>query len=209
MLAVGLTGGIGAGKSTVAELLVDRGAVLVDADAIAREVVEPGGPAYEALVRRFGSSVLTHDGRVDRPRLASIVFADPGALADLNAITHPAIAGIMDQRRRAEMGTDHVVVFDVPLLTPAHRKILGLDVVIVVDCPADIALERLVAGRGMDPADARARMAAQPSRLDRVAGADLVVFNGSSYEALVGEVDRIWDAIESRRSAGAGPSRTG
>lgn len=205
MLAVGLTGGIGSGKSSVADLLVARGAVLIDADRIAREVVVPGGPAYAPLVERFGPGILADDGTVDRAALAATAFADPSALADLNAITHPAIGAVMAERRAALEDTDAVVLLDVPLLTPAHRDLLSLDVVLVVDCDPDTALARLVEQRGMDPADARARMAAQATREERLAGADLVVDNCGSREQLEAEVDRVWaDLAERARAKAAG-----
>ena len=199
MLAVGLTGGIGAGKSMVAELLVDRGATLIDADRVAREVVAPDGPAYRPLVDRFGPSILADDGTLDRPALAAVAFADPKALADLNAITHPAIGLQMIERRNALAHTDDVVVLAIPLLTPAHRETVGLDVVVVVDCPTEVALERLVDLRGMDRADAEARVAAQISREERLADADFVVDNSSTVEHLAEEADRLWGWLEERR----------
>ena len=195
MLAVGLTGGIGSGKSTVADLLVERGAVLIDADRIAREVVEPGGPAYAPLIERFGPDILDEDGAVDRPVLAAVAFADADALAALNAITHPAIGAVMAQRRAAEEGTDHVVVLDVPLLTPAHRDLLALDVVVVVDVPVEVALERVVSQRAMDEGDVLARMAAQATREQRLQGADFVIDNSGGRDRLVQEVDRVWRAL--------------
>jgi len=198
VLAVGLTGGIGSGKSTVADLLVDRGAVLIDADRIAREVVEPGGPAYAPLVERFGSGIVGEDGAIDRPALAALAFADPVALADLNAITHPAIGVVMAERRAAVEGSDDVVLLDIPLLTPAHRDVLSLDVVVVVDCDPAVALERLVAQRQMAREDAEARMAAQVSREERLAGADLVVHNSGSRAELAGEIDRVWKELSRR-----------
>jgi len=196
VLAVGLTGGMGSGKSTVADLLVDRGAVLIDADRIARQVVAPDGPAYGPLVERFGRGILTPEGTLDRAALAAIVFPDPEAVAALNAITHPAISAVMTQRRAAEEGTDHVVVLDVPLLVPAHRDLLGLRVVVVVDCPVDVALARLVEQRGFTRADAEARMAAQPDRDERRKGADFVIDNGSDRSRLEAEVDRVWRALQ-------------
>jgi dephospho-CoA kinase len=199
VLAVGLTGGIGAGKSMVAELLVDRGATLIDADRVAREVVAPGGPAYRPLVERFGPSILADDGTLDRPTLAAVAFADPKALADLNAITHPAIGLEMIERRNALAHTDDVVVLAIPLLTPAHRETVGLDAVVVVDCPTEVALERLVDLRGMNRADAEARVAAQISREDRLADADFVVDNSSTVEHLAEEADRLWGWLEERR----------
>jgi dephospho-CoA kinase len=207
VLAVGLTGGIGAGKSTVADLLVERGALLVDADVVAREVVAPGGPAYGPLVERFGSKILAGDGTVDRPALAAAAFGDPAALADLNAITHPAIGLEMIERRNALAETDAIVVLAIPLLTPAHRETVGLDAVVVVDCPTVVARERLVGLRGMDPADAEARIAAQVPRDDRLADADFVVDNSSTLERLRQEIDRLWGWLEARRRPGEGRTR--
>ena len=204
MLAVGLTGGIGSGKSTVADLLVVRGAVLIDADRIAREVVVPGGPAYGPLVERFGPGILGPDDTIDRPALAALAFADAESVAALNAITHPAIARVMAERRRALEATNRVVVLDVPLLTPAHRDLLDLDVVVVVDCPVATALDRLVAQRGMGRADAQSRMAAQASREERLVGADLVVDNSAGPAALAAEVDRVWAALAARALERAG-----
>jgi dephospho-CoA kinase len=201
MLAVGLTGGIGCGKSTVAALLVDHGAVLIDADAIAREVVAPGGVAYQAVVERFGPAVLAPDGTVDRPALAALVFPDPGALADLNAIVHPAVGTTMLERRTAEQPTDHVVLLDIPLLRAEHRQLLSLDLVVVVDCPRDVALQRLVAQRDMPRADAEARMAAQVSREERRAGADVVIDNGGDAAALAAQVDALWSDLRSRTAS--------
>jgi dephospho-CoA kinase len=199
VLAVGLGGGIGAGKSAVADLLVDRGAVLIDADVVAREVVAPGGPAYQPLVDRFGPAILAADGTVDRPALAAVAFGDPEALAGLNAITHPAIGIEMLQRRNDLEGTGSVVVLAIPLLKPAHRQSIGLDVVVVVDCPVEVAVERLVGSRGMDRADAEARIAAQATREERLADADYVVDNAGSLEQLRVEVDRLWAWLVDRR----------
>jgi dephospho-CoA kinase len=201
VLAVGLTGGIGSGKSTVADLLVERGAVLIDADRIAREVVDRGGPAYAPLVERFGDGILAADGTIDRSALAAVAFADDEALRALNAITHPAIGAVMAERRAAQEGTDRVVVLDVPLLTPAHRDLLALDMVVVVDCPEEAALARLVGERGMDESDARARMAAQASREERRRGADFVVDNGGEREALAEQVSHLWSMLEARARA--------
>ncbi len=199
MLAVGLTGGIGAGKSTVADLLVGRGAVLIDADQIARDVVRPGAPAHAALVDRFGGGVLAPDGSIDRPALAKVAFADPKALAALNAITHPAIGAEMLARRQALEGRDVVAVLAIPLLTAAHRQSVGLDVVVVVDAPIEVAVERLVATRGMQLDDARARVAAQVSREERRRGADYVVDNSSDLEDLRRRVDDLWAWLQARR----------
>jgi dephospho-CoA kinase len=199
VLAVGLTGGIGSGKSTVADQLVERGAVLIDADRIAREVVAPDGPAFAPLVERFGPEILTPQGTLDRAALATLAFGDPEGLAALNAITHPAIGAVMTERRKAAEGTDGVVVFDVPLMKPEHRELLGLALVIVVDCPTDIALARLVEHRGFSRADAEARMAAQPTREQRREGADFVIDNSSDLAHLAAEVDRVWAALRQTR----------
>jgi dephospho-CoA kinase len=195
VLTVGLTGGMGSGKTTVGQLLVQRGAVLIDADVIAREVVVPGGAAYQPLVDRFGTGILAPDGTLDRAALAAIAFADADSLAALNAITHPAISGVMAERRAAQEGSDHVVVLDIPLLSPAHRDVLSLDVVVVVDCPVEIAVERLMAQRGFSREDAQARIAAQASREERRRGADLVIDNSSDRARLVSEVDRVWTSL--------------
>lgn len=201
MLVIGLTGGIGAGKSTVADLLVARGAHLIDADQIAREVVAPGGAAYQPLIDRFGTKILTPKGQVDRPALAQVAFSDPEALADLNAITHPAIGAEMLARRRALAAQEGVAILAIPLLIAAHRETVGLDAVVVVDCPTEVALERLVDSRGMDRADAQARLDAQISREQRLEGADYVVDNRGGLEQLAGQVDRLWEWLEQRRQA--------
>lgn len=203
MLAVGLTGGIGAGKSMVADRLVDKGAVLVDADRIAREVVVPGGPAFAPMVERFGPGIVGPDGNIDRPAVAAIVFGDPEALADLNAITHPAIGVAMITRKDSFAGTDRIVVLDIPLLKPIHRETLSLAAVVVVDTPVEVALDRLVNLRGMPREDAEARVAAQIDRQTRLEGADLVIDNSGDEEQLAAEVDRVWDELVTLRGGGA------
>lgn len=207
MFALGLTGGIGCGKSTVADGLVARGATLIDADVIAREVVAPGEPAHAALVERFGDGILAPDGTIDRPALAARTFGDADAVAALNAITHPAIGLEMLRRLGEEAGTDHTVVLAIPLLRAEHRETMRLDAVVVVDCPFAVALERLVGQRGMDPADAQARIAAQPSREDRLAGADFVLSNAGTPGDLDGEIDRLWVWIAERRAETASGAR--
>jgi len=196
MLTIGLTGNIGAGKSTVAELLVAHGAALVDADKVAREVVEPGAPAYQPLVDRFGTDILDADGRIDRPALAAEVFGHPEELEALNAIIHPAIGVAMIEGKDAHAGTDRIVVMDIPLLKEFHRELLALDAVVVVDVPPELALERLTTLRDMSEDDARARQAAQPTRAERLEGADFVVDNSAGTEQLAAEVDRVWAALE-------------
>lgn len=199
MFAVGLTGGIGAGKSAVADLLVEHGAVLIDADLVAREVVQPGGPAYQPLVDRFGQDILDGDGAIDRPALAAKVFGHPEELAALNAITHPAIGVEMIERRKSHNDTDDVVVLAIPLLTAAHRETVGLDAVVVVDCPVEVAVARLVDQRDMTREDAEARVASQISRAERLEHADFVVDNSGDRAALATEVDRLWAYIEGAR----------
>lgn len=204
MLTVGLTGGIGAGKSTVGDLLVAKGAILVDADRIAREVVAPGGPAYQPMIDRFGTGILDADGNIDRPAVAAIVFGDPEALADLNAITHPAIGVAMMQRKDGFAATDDIVILDIPLLKEAHRQMLSLAAVVVVDTPTEVALDRLITIRGMSKEDAEARIASQIDRRTRLQGADLVVDNSGDERHLAKEVDRTWDALVKLRN-GANP----
>jgi dephospho-CoA kinase len=199
VLVVGLTGGIGSGKSAVADLLVARGAVLIDADQLARDVVAPGGPAFQPLVDRFGPGIVASDGTIDRPALAAVAFADDAARADLNAITHPAIGLAMNEAREAQAGTDHIVVLAIPLLTPLHRETAHLEYVVVVDCPTDIALERLLTQRGMDRADAEARIRAQITREERVKEADYVLDNSGDRGALEVEVARLWKWLNERK----------
>ncbi len=196
MLAVGLTGGIGSGKSHVSDQLRDKGAIVIDADEIAREVVAPSGTAYQPLIDCFGKDILDPNGYVDRPLLAAKVFNDPDALAELNAITHPAIGIEMIRRRDAMADLDVIVVLAIPLLTTLHRQTVGLKAVVVVDCPLDITLDRLITIRKMDPNDANARIRAQISREQRCAGADFVVDNSSTLEHLDSEIERLWRWLE-------------
>jgi dephospho-CoA kinase len=189
MLRIGLTGGIGAGKSAVASLLGEHGAVVVDADVIAREVVEPGSRGFEAVVAEFGPQVRGADGRLDRSRLASIVFADEGTRRRLNAIVHPLVA-----ERTAELlaaaAPDAVVVHDVPLLV--ENGLAGhYDLVLVVEAPEATRLARL-AERGMAGEEARARMAAQAGDADRQAVADVVIRNDGTLAELAAQVDAVW-----------------
>lgn len=190
MILLGLTGGIGSGKSTVSQLLAARGAVIIDADAITRELQAPGAPLLGEISARFGEGVIGPDGSLDRGALAAIVFADSDALADLNKIVHPAVAKEMDRRLTEQRATDNVVVLDIPLLAENPRK--GLSGVVVVDVPVDVAVERLVGQRGMDEADARARIAKQASREDRLKIADMVVDNSGDLVALERRIDEIW-----------------
>ncbi|MEV6018117.1 MULTISPECIES: dephospho-CoA kinase [unclassified Streptomyces] len=190
MLKVGLTGGIGAGKSEVSRLLVEHGAVLIDADRIAREVVAPGTPGLAAVVEAFGADVLAPDGSLDRPKLGSIVFADPKKLAVLNSIVHPLV-GSRSRALEDAAPEEAVVVHDVPLL--AENGLAALyDLVIVVDARPETQLDRLVRLRGMTEEDARARMAAQASRDKRLAIADIVIDNDVALEELRRRVGDVW-----------------
>lgn len=187
----GLTGGIGAGKSTVGALLAQRGATVIDTDEIARAAVEPDGSAYAAVVERFGSSVLRPDGRIDRALLADTVFSDADARADLNAIVHPAVEAVVHDRLAAqEAAGSAVVVLEVPLLFEAGWDRL-VSTVVVVDCPDEIAVGRLTAARGMSADDARRRLAAQVVRAERVARADIVILNDGSRDDLSRQVAAI------------------
>ena len=190
MILVGLTGGIGSGKSTVSALLAERGAVILDADAVARELQRAGQPVLAAMIERFGDEMLTEDGELDRARLAALVFADPAALADLNALVHPAVGVELVRRIEAARGTDAVVVLDSPLLAEHPRD--GMAATIVVDVPIETAVERLVHQRGMTEADARARIARQISRDERLATADRVIDNSGDRAALEAQVDELW-----------------
>lgn len=197
MLLVGLTGGIGAGKSTVAELLAARGAVIIDADQVARAVVDPGQPALDKLVERFGEGILDADGRLDRGALAKLVFGDDEARRDLEAITHPAINDEFS-RRVVEAPTDAVVVLDVPLLAESEQaRKRPYQTVIVVEAPRDVRLERLEA-RGVDRADAEARMAAQAGDEERRKIATHVVDNARDRADLERQIDEVWADLQRR-----------
>ena len=200
MLLVGLTGGIGSGKSTVAALLVERGAVLVDADAVVHELQAPGQPVLEAMVERFGDAILNDDGTLDRAAVAQQVFGDEAALADLNAIVHPAVRTELANLVLAQADTDNVVVMDVPLLTESGMD--GLAGVVVVDVDHEVAIARLVKHRGFDEVDARNRVAAQASREDRRKLADWVIDNSGDQASLVVAIDELWADIHGRHSGG-------
>ncbi|KPC67679.1 dephospho-CoA kinase [Streptomyces coelicoflavus] len=193
MLKVGLTGGIGAGKSEVSRLLVEHGAVLIDADRIAREVVAPGTPGLAAVVEAFGEDVLARDGSLDRPKLGSIVFADPEKLSVLNGIVHPLV-GERSRALEEAAAEDAVVVHDVPLLTENGLAPL-YDLVVVVDADPATQLDRLVRLRGMTEQDARARMAAQATREQRREIADVVVDNDVPLEELRRRVADVWAGL--------------
>jgi dephospho-CoA kinase len=204
MLLIGLTGGIGSGKSTVAAALSAKGAVVIDADQVARQVVEPGGPAYAGVVERFGPGVVGAGGRLDRGALAAIVFSDPEALADLNRLTHPAIGQVIAERALAHAAGGSVVIIDAALLDAGARDRYHLDAVLVVDTPPDVAIARLVSQRGLTEDDARARVAAQMGRDERRALADLVIDNSEDRRHLDAEVERAWRWI-ARKAAGGVP----
>lgn len=201
MLSVGLTGGIGAGKSEVSRLFESYGAVLIDADKIAREVVRPGTPGLAAVVDAFGPEILAADGTLDRPKLGSIVFADPDRLAALNKIVHPLVGARSRELQRAA-GPDAVVIHDVPLL--AENNLASLyDVVVVVDASPETQLDRLVRLRGMAESEARARMSAQATREQRRAIADLVIDNDGPLENLEPQVRKVWAELTQRAAAGS------
>jgi dephospho-CoA kinase len=190
MILIGLTGGIGSGKSTVSSLLAEHGAVIIDADAITRQLQQPGQPLLQELADRFGREILTESGELNRPALASVAFSDPEALKDLNKIVHPAVAKEMDRQMNEVRHTDKVVVLDIPLLAENPRK--GLCGVIVVDVPVDLAVHRLVTFRSMNESDARARIEKQASREKRLEIADQVIDNSGDMESLARRVGEVW-----------------
>lgn len=190
VLLVGLTGGIGSGKSTVSAMLATLSAVIIDADAITRELQRPGTAVFEEMVERFGPGIVAADGALDRAAVAAIVFNDDAARKDLEAIVHPAVGAEMVKRMQEVADTDRVVVYDVPLLVEAKRS--GYGAVIVVDVDPEIAVQRLVGQRGMDEVDARARIANQATREERLAVADRVIDNSGSLDDLRGQVEDAW-----------------
>jgi dephospho-CoA kinase len=204
LLRVGLTGGIGSGKSEVGRRLAEHGAVLIDADVAAREVVAPGSPGLAQVTEAFGEGVLRPDGTLNRERLGEIVFGDPGLRAKLNAIIHPLVREWMETAERAAAraaaSPGPVIVHDVPLLTESRGK-AGFDAVIVVDVPPDLQLDRLVSQRGMAAEQARARIAAQASREQRLAVADIVIDNSGSLDDLDRRVAEVWSELERRAAA--------
>ena len=201
MLRVGLTGGIGSGKSEVSRRLAAHGAVVIDADVAAREVVAPGTPGLAQVAAAFGPEVPGPDGALDRERLGAMVFRDPALRAKLNAIVHPLVREWMTAAERAAAeaaaatGRDLIVVHDVPLLAESGRAD-GFDLVIVVDVPPELQVERLVSERGMTPDQARARMAAQAGRDQRLGLADLVIDNSGSLDDLDRRVGEVWAGLQ-------------
>lgn len=193
MKRIGLTGGIGSGKSTVARMLAERGAVVVDADQISRELVEPGGAALAELVTEFGPRILQADGSLSRAELATLAFSDPRATERLNAIMHPLI-GAEAQRRINDEPHAAVVVYDMPLLVETGQEDL-VDLVVVVDVPEEVQLDRAVRLRGLDEADVQRRMSVQASRADRLARADVVIDNSGGLPQTHEQVDQLWDRL--------------
>jgi dephospho-CoA kinase len=191
VLVIGLTGGIGSGKSTVSALLAAKGAVVVDADAIVRDVQRPGTPVFAAMVERFGPGIVAADGTLDREAVADRVFGDPDALAALNAIVHPAVGAEIARRMQELATTDAVVVLDVPLMVESRNAypVAGL---LVVDVDPEVALRRVVEQRGMREADVRARMGRQATREQRLARADRVIDNSGTLDDLRAQVDAAW-----------------
>jgi len=200
VVLIGLTGGIGSGKSTVSALLAQRGAVVIDADAITRELQQPGTAVFVAMMDRFGPGIVAADGTLDRQAVADIVFTDADALEDLGAIVHPAVGAEIARRLEAEQGTDHLVVLDVPLLVESGRD--DMAALVVVDVDPDVAVARLVERRAMRADDARARMANQVSRADRLAKADLVIDNSGTLEELEAQVAALWPQLTALRPEG-------
>jgi dephospho-CoA kinase len=198
LLLVGLTGGLGAGKTTVARMLGDRGAVLIDADELARRALEPGTRAYQQVCDLFGDEVVGPSGALDRSAIAERVFADEDLRRALESITHPEVFRLLAQEVETLRGTDSVVVFDVPLLIESgfHRVV---DVVVVVTAPEALQVER-VRARGMTEEDARARLRAQVDPADREAAADLIIENAGTLEALERRVDEVWAELRRRES---------
>ncbi len=197
MLLIGLTGGIGAGKSSVSAGLAAKGAAVVDADAIVKELQQPGTVVFDEMVARFGPGIVADDGSLDRAAVAEVVFTDPEALAALSLIVHPRVHEEIERRLAELADTDRVVVLDVPLLVESGRD--DMAAMIVVDLDPDVAVQRLVEHRGFYEEDARNRIAKQASRAERLEKADLVIDNHGDPAALALEIDRAWDWIDTLR----------
>jgi len=198
MLLLGLTGGIGSGKSTVSAELARRGAIVIDADLVVRELQSPGGAVLAAMVEHFGEGILNGDGTLDRQAVADIVFNDPEQLKALNAIVHPKVGEEIDARIEAQRSTDNVVILDVPLLV--ESKAYETEGIIVVDTDPEIAVQRLVEFRGFNADDARARMKLQATREERRAAAAFVVPNDGTHDELMQRIDECWDWIVAKRT---------
>ena len=201
MILIGLTGGIGSGKSTVSARLAELGARVVDADAIVRDVQAPGTEVFAAIVERFGDDVVAEDGSLDRPALAAKVFNDIDELKALNAIVHPAVGVGIAEALAAAAETDDVVILDVPLLVESGRD--DMAAMVVVDLDPEIAVARLIEHRGFTEEDARARMSRQASRDERLAKADKVLDNNGSVEDLIAQVDALWPWMQAQAPVGA------
>jgi len=203
VLLVGLTGGIGSGKSTVSAMLAAHGAVIVDADQIARDLQTPASPVLAQMAERFGAQIIRDDGSLDRAAVAALVFGDDAparaALADLNALVHPAMQVEIERQIHAQDETDRVVILDFPLLLENPRA--GLAATIVIDVDPEIAVQRLVESRGMDEQDARKRIASQVSREHRLEHATHVVHNDGDFDDLRAQVDALWSALAAERDA--------
>ena len=195
MILIGLTGGIGSGKSEVARLLTERGAEIIDADLIVRELQQPGAEVYEKMIELFGSEVVASDKSLDRTAIAKKVFTDESLLKTLNQLVHPIVRRVMNERVESFRDTDKVVVLDIPLLVENPRE--GLDGVLVVDLDAEIAVKRLVEQRNMSADDARARIAKQATREQRLAIADHVIDNSGDRSALTQKIETAWSWIKS------------
>ena len=200
MLLVGLTGGIGSGKSTVARMLEERGAVVFDADLLAREAVEPGTPGHAAVIERFGADVLAPGGALDREALASIVFADPSARRDLEQIVHPEVRRLFAEGSEAYRDTDRIVVFSAPLLVETGMH-TAFEILVVVSATVVTQIERLMRQRGMSEAAIRARIDAQAPLEDKAAVADFLVDNGGTIAELENQVERLWHDLSARAVA--------
>jgi dephospho-CoA kinase len=200
VLLVGLTGGIGSGKSTVARLLEKRGAVVFDADLLAREAVEPGTPGHAAVIERFGADVLAPGGELDREALASIVFADPSARRDLEEIVHPEVRRLFAEGSEAYRDTDSVVVFSAPLLVETGMH-TAFEILVVVSATVATQIERLMRQRGMSEPSIRARIDAQAPLEDKAAAADFLVDNEGSLDELESQVEQLWNDLSTRAVA--------
>jgi dephospho-CoA kinase len=200
VLLVGLTGGIGSGKSTVARLLEERGAVVFDADLLAREAVEPGTPGHAAVIERFGADVLAPGGELDREALASIVFADPAARRDLEQIVHPEVRRLFAEGSEAYRDTDRVVVFSAPLLVETGMN-TAFEILVVVSATVATQIERLMRQRGMSEASIRARIDAQAPLEDKAAAADFLVDNEGALDELETQVELLWNDLSARAIA--------
>jgi dephospho-CoA kinase len=200
MLLVGLTGGIGSGKSTVSRMLADRGAVVIDADDLARRAVEPGSPGLEKVVEAFGPGVRAANGSLDREAVAAKVFADPEARRKLESITHPEVFRLYAEEIDRYRGTDRIVVFDAPLIVETGAAD-GFDLLIVVSASEDAQVRRLMADRAMNEQAARERIASQLPLEDKVRVADVVIRNDGAVEDLVPQVDALWAQLQGRASS--------